>query len=369
MQPDGTLARSVTWGGAAWRLAQLKRKAMQGEEPHNNSVVLSALAGAWRCEDAQVLSLPVGGVATPHSESPGLRLYWVDQALCSVQWGHNREGSREVLAPPSSLVLLPRGMAHCLTPVANGMTWALTAVWPTSAWCASLLIHDEPLVTTIAPPGQPAPLRALRAGARPVQPASTGAPLADACANALLEYGLRGAEATPAQSMLAGALAHARLGTWLRQALVQTGPLPSIDDSAARCNLSRAAFTRHFAGLTGLSCAEFLTRWRMNAALHRMVLDKMDVGDAAALYGYESEASFRKAFRRSTGLTPGAARRAGSMDAALGNPPAPGRQQGPAAGGTSTRAPLAGAAPRVAVTTHTAPPDLASMLSAVISGL
>lgn len=367
MQPDGTLARSVTWGGAAWRLAQLKRKAMQGEELHNSSVVLSALAGAWQCEDPQVLRLPADGVTIVHGDAGGLRMYWVDQALCSVQWGH--ECNREMLVPPSSLVMLPRGMAHRLAPAADGMAWALTAVWPTSAWCASLLIHDEPLVTAVAPAHQPEALRALRASTLPVQAAATGGPLAGACARALLEHGLRVAEATPAQSMLAGALAHARLGAWLRAALVQTGPLPSIDDSAARCNLSRAAFTRHFAGLTGLSCAEFLTRWRMNAALHRMVLEQMDVGDAAALYGYESEASFRKAFRRATGLTPGAARRAGSMDAAFGNPPAPGLQQRPAVAGSSTRAPLAGAAPRVAVTTHTAPPDLASMLSAVISGL
>ncbi len=342
---------------------------MQGEELHNSSVVLSALAGAWRCEGAQVQRVPAAGVATLHSESPGLRLYWVDQALCGVQWGHNHECNREMLAPPASLVLLPRGMAHRLVPMADGMAWALTAVWPTSAWCASLLIHDQPLVTTIALADQPEALRALRAGARPAQPAATGGPLASACANALLEHGLRRAEAMPAQSMLAGALVHARLGAWLRKALVQTGPLPSLDDSAARCNLSRAAFTRHFAGLTGLSCAEFLTRWRMNAALHRMVLDKMEVGDAAAQYGYESDASFRKAFRRATGLTPGAARRAGSMDAAFGALPAPGMPPQPVAAGATARAPLAGAAPRVAVTTHTTPPDLAAMLSAVISGL
>lgn len=369
MQPDGTLARSVTWGGAAWRLAQRKRKAMQGEELHNSSVVLRALAGAWQCEDPQVLSLPAHGVTTVHGAATGLRIYWVDQALCSVQWGHHPDGKREILVPPSSLVMLPRGMAHRLSPVADGMAWALTAVWPTSAWCASLLIHDEPLVATLAPADQPEVLRALRAGARPAQAAVAAGPLVGACARALLELGLRVAEATPAQSMLAGALAHARLGAWLREALAQTGPLPSIDDSAARCNLSRAAFTRHFAGLTGLSCTEFLTRWRMNAALHRMLLGQMDVGDAAALYGYESEVSFRKAFRRATGLTPGAARRAGSLDAAFGAPPAPGPQQGPAVAGTAARAPLAGAAPRVAVTTHTAPPDLASMLSAVISGL
>lgn len=342
---------------------------MQGEELHNSSVVLTALAGAWRCEGAQVLCVPAGGVATPHGESPGLRLYWVDQALCSVQWGPDRECRRDILAPPSSLVLLSRGMAHRLAPAADGMAWALTAVWPTSAWCASLLISDEPLVTTIAPASQPEALRALRAGARPAQAAAAQGPLMDACARALLEHGLRVAEARPAQSLLAGALAHARLGAWLRQTLGQTGPLPAIDDGAAQCSLSRAAFTRHFAGLTGLSCAEFLTRWRMNAALHRMVLDRMDVGDAAALYGYESEASFRKAFRRATGLTPGAVRRAASMDAALGEPAAPNQPPERAAASAPVRAPLAGAAPRVAVTTHTTPPDLASMLSAVISGL
>ncbi len=329
---------------------------MTGEEPQA-SVLLSALAGAWRCEAVRVHTMPAGGLAVPQGDAQGLRLYWTDGALSRITW--NTSGaSRELLVPAASLVLLPRGLAHQLSPQ-SGMAWALAAEWPTSAWCASLLLNGEPLVSPLAPALLPEPLRALRTQGRPAD-THPGDALALGGATALIAPALAAAEAAVASSMLAGALAHARLGAWLRGALARTGPLPPIDDSAAQCHLSRAAFTRQFATLTGLPYAEFMTRWRMNAALHRMVHQQMEVGDACALYGYESEASFRKAFRRATGLTPGAARRAGSIDAAFGHAGSAQRAASP---------PPAAPPPRMAVTTHAQPPDLASMLSAVISGL
>jgi len=352
-----------------------------------SSVLLSALQGAWHCQGAQVLPIPAGGRAVPAGDPPGLRLYWVDQALCSLSW----DGGRELLVRPGSLVVLPRGAGHRLAPAGNGMAWTLTAVWPASAWCASLLVDDAPVITPLGVDDQPDALRALRArGAAAGADGTTQTAhaainshdaLPAACATALMLPALHAVESTPARSIVAAALAHPRLGAWLRDVLPRTGPLPSIDDCAARCHLSRAAFTRHFSGLTGLSCAEFLTRWRMNAALHRLALgdsgtgDGGDVGDIAALYGYESEASFRKAFRRATGLTPGAVRRAGSIDAALGYGPGAGAGSGSGSGAADavatppTLPPLRKAAPRVAVTTHATPPDLAAMLSALISGL
>lgn len=355
----GTLARAASRGLAALRLARLTRTMMQGEEPRA-SVLLAALAGAWRCRGVKLLRLPVDGVAVAPGEAPGLRLYWIEGSVCTLSTPH-AGGGRETLAPASSLVVLPRASAHQLKPQ-HGMAWALSAEWPASVWCASLLTGEAPLAAPLAPHHQPDILRTLRTQAMADPAGADRGALHDACAQALVERALALTEAAPAQSMLASALAHARLGPWLRDALTQTGALPALDDCAALCHLSRAAFTRQFAGATGLSFAEFMTRWRMNAALHRMVLGQIDVAEAAALYGYESEASFRKAFRRATGLTPGAARRAGGIDAAFG-------WGDPRSAAAVSAAPIGKPSPRVSVTTHTQPPDLAAMLSAVITGL
>lgn len=354
----GTLARTVTRAPQANGWALLPRNTMQGEEP-TTSVLLHALAGAWRCEGVRILPVPADGLTVRAGDAPGLRLFWIEQSMCSVSWGH----AREALAPPSSLVLLPRAGGLRLTPVGDGMARVLTAVWPTSAWCASLLLDEVPLVVQVGALHQPEALRALR----PRLPAQRAAddPLSAECARALLACGLRAIESAPTQSILAGAFTHPRLGAWLRDTLSQTGPLPSIDDCARRCCLSRSAFTRNFATLTGMSYLEFLTRWRMNAALHRLVLGGADVDAVSALYGYESEVSFRKAFRRATGLAPGAARRAAGIDAALGNA----AELPPDKAGAPAKPLLLGPVPRVSVTTHTQPPELASMLSAVISGL
>ena len=97
---------------------------MTGEEPQA-SVLLSALAGAWRCEAVRVHTMPAGGLAVPQGDAQGLRLYWTDGALSRITW--NTSGaSRELLVPAASLVLLPRGLAHQLSPQ-SGMAWALAA--------------------------------------------------------------------------------------------------------------------------------------------------------------------------------------------------------------------------------------------------
>ncbi len=355
-----TLAQTIPAAVLQKRLTMIFKGEMATSDMRE-SVLLEALGdGGWRCEGTRQLGVPLDGVAGGEGTGSGLRLYWTERAMCSLSWGNGHE----VLLAPGSLVALPRGLPHRLRSCGNaGLAWAMTSVWASSPWCASLLLSDQAVLNDANPwPCAPESICSMRAriagsGAAP-GPAESA--MLERCARDVARLALCLAERSPAQSPLGAALSHARLGPWLREMLLATGSLPDIDTCAARCNLSRAAFTRRIADLTGASYVDFATRWRMNLALHRLVLAGESVADLCARSGYESEASFRKAFRRATGVTPGAARVASSIDAALGVTPA----CPPAMPHTQRPSPA-----KVAVSTHAAPPDLASLLTGIISRL
>jgi AraC-like DNA-binding protein len=50
----------------------------------------------------------------------------------------------------------------------------------------------------------------------------------------------------------------------------------------------------------------YLTNWRMQAAMQKLRETRLMVAQIAFEVGYESEASFTRAFRRETGLPPAA---------------------------------------------------------------
>lgn len=54
---------------------------------------------------------------------------------------------------------------------------------------------------------------------------------------------------------------------------------------------------------------QYVTRWRMYAALEDLRDNRMTVAEIAARLGYGSEAAFSRAFKRFTGDSPGATRR------------------------------------------------------------
>ena len=54
---------------------------------------------------------------------------------------------------------------------------------------------------------------------------------------------------------------------------------------------------------------QYVTRWRMQVALDWLRTDDVPVADLATRLGYESEAAFSRAFKRTVGISPGAARR------------------------------------------------------------
>ena len=78
---------------------------------------------------------------------------------------------------------------------------------------------------------------------------------------------------------------------------------------AREVHLSRSVFSERFTELVGTPPMKYLTRWRMHLAARWLRDDKLALGEIAARIGYASEPSFSRAFKRHTGVAPGAARR------------------------------------------------------------
>jgi AraC-like DNA-binding protein len=83
----------------------------------------------------------------------------------------------------------------------------------------------------------------------------------------------------------------------------------SLDELARHSGLSRSAFSARFARLLQTSPMHYLARQRLQRASDRLRHGAMSVGRIAAEAGYESEASFTRAFKREFGIAPGAFRR------------------------------------------------------------
>jgi AraC-like DNA-binding protein len=76
---------------------------------------------------------------------------------------------------------------------------------------------------------------------------------------------------------------------------------------------SRSGFTERFAQLVGVAPARYLTRLRMQIASGWLRTDRLGVAQVAERLGYESEASFSRAFKRHIGVSPGEIRRGGQF--------------------------------------------------------
>jgi AraC-like DNA-binding protein len=73
--------------------------------------------------------------------------------------------------------------------------------------------------------------------------------------------------------------------------------------------MSRSAFAARFTALVGEPAIAYVTRWRMQVALAALRDEHATVADLANRLGYRSEAAFARAFKRETGMPPGAVRR------------------------------------------------------------
>ena len=85
----------------------------------------------------------------------------------------------------------------------------------------------------------------------------------------------------------------------------------TTEQLAADVSLSRSAFAERFTQLVGMPPITYLTDWRMQLAAARLRDTPRAIGQIAAELGYESEATFTRAFKRAMGIAPGRYRSAG----------------------------------------------------------
>jgi AraC-like DNA-binding protein len=83
----------------------------------------------------------------------------------------------------------------------------------------------------------------------------------------------------------------------------------TVASLARELAMSRSAFAARFTTLVGEPAMAYVTRWRMQVALAALRDEHATVGELAGRLGYRSEAAFARAFKRETGMPPGAVRR------------------------------------------------------------
>jgi len=105
------------------------------------------------------------------------------------------------------------------------------------------------------------------------------------------------------------ALADRRLGAALNLLHKNVAANWTVEALAAAAGMSRSAFALRFKEKVGQSPLDYLTRWRMFRAGHLLRNSDKALVEIAGSVGYDSEAAFNKAFKRTTGSAPGAYRR------------------------------------------------------------
>lgn len=91
----------------------------------------------------------------------------------------------------------------------------------------------------------------------------------------------------------------------------------TVERLAQAVSLSRSVFAERFRRLLGDTPMDYLQRWRMHLAAEMLRDGRETTAQIAERVGYESEASFAKAFKRTIGTAPGAFRRRGLESPAL----------------------------------------------------
>ena len=106
-----------------------------------------------------------------------------------------------------------------------------------------------------------------------------------------------------------GALGDPQIGRAI--AMIQRDPARSwtVAALADAVAMSRSAFAARFTELVDEPAMQYVTRWRMQVALTALREEGAGVAELAARLGYRSEAAFARAFKRVTGIAPGAVRR------------------------------------------------------------
>lgn len=84
----------------------------------------------------------------------------------------------------------------------------------------------------------------------------------------------------------------------------------TVDDLARKAAMGRTAFAQRFSAVVGETPHQYLTLWRIQHARRLLAESHLTLERIALRVGYESAASFSRAFKNAVGSPPGAYRRA-----------------------------------------------------------
>jgi AraC-like DNA-binding protein len=112
-----------------------------------------------------------------------------------------------------------------------------------------------------------------------------------------------------AQTGWLGALRDSQIGRALM--LIHRAPAHpwTVAALAGEVAMSRSAFAARFTELVGEPVMRYVARWRMHVAVTWLQDEDAPLAELASRLGYESEAAFSRAFKRTLGEWPGAIRR------------------------------------------------------------
>src|SRR5258708_32604008 len=79
----------------------------------------------------------------------------------------------------------------------------------------------------------------------------------------------------------------------------------TVESLGAAVALSRSGFAARSSELVGETQLEYLAQWRMTKAAQLLRDTDLSIGEVAERVGYQSEASFNRAFKRLERVTPG----------------------------------------------------------------
>jgi AraC-like DNA-binding protein len=80
----------------------------------------------------------------------------------------------------------------------------------------------------------------------------------------------------------------------------------TLEELAREAASSRSSVALRFAQLVGQPPMQYLAQWRMQVAANLLAQSGAKVATIGAEVGYDSEAAFSRAFKKATGLAPGA---------------------------------------------------------------
>jgi AraC-like DNA-binding protein len=84
----------------------------------------------------------------------------------------------------------------------------------------------------------------------------------------------------------------------------------TVEELSKRAGVSRSILAERFSSTVGISPIRYLTAWRMELAASRLMHSTDGIAEIASDVGYESEASFNRAFKRHVGQPPASWRKA-----------------------------------------------------------